>query len=231
MGCANCFYVGRDQLRLCRHGASRMHYGTSRAAFESTGVVAASRTLQLSFLETLKFLTGLQRGGILGEPLPEIFPQKAKLGSAPGGPMSSNERRIAPRKDFAIPVKFHARASETASATVRAMPSARVGYAANLAMAAAAPAKPTRVLDMQEGVTVNLSERGIYFKSAHKVTLGQSVELYFTLPRELTGRNPEAVRCSARVVHVEPHADERGLIGAGAEVERFEPLQRFRTWD
>jgi hypothetical protein len=145
--------------------------------------------------------------------------------------MSSNERRIAPRKDFTIPVRFHARANETASATVRAMPPARVGYAANLAIAAAAPAKPTRVLDMQEGVTVNLSERGIYFKSAHKVTLGQSVELYFTLPRELTGRNPEAVRCSARVVHVEPHADERGLIGAGAEVERFEPLQRFRTWD
>ena len=145
--------------------------------------------------------------------------------------MSSNERRIAPRKDFTIPVRFHARANETASATLRAAAPARAGYAANRAMAAVTPGKPTRVLDMQEGVTVNLSERGIYFKSAHKVTLGRSVELYFTLPSELTGRNPEAVRCSARVVHVEPHADERGLIGAGAEVERFESLQRFRTWD
>ena len=91
--------------------------------------------------------------------------------------MSSDERRIAPRKDFTIPVRFHARASETASATVRAgAPAARAGYAANLAMAAAHASEANAVLDMQEGVTVNLSERGIYFKSAHNVTVGQSVE-------------------------------------------------------
>jgi hypothetical protein len=145
--------------------------------------------------------------------------------------MSSNERRIAPRKDFAIPVRFHARANEPVSAAVRAVAPPSERFAGLRAISTAVATKLARVLDMQEGITVNLSERGIYFKSAHKVTLGQSVELYFTLPRELTGRNPEAVRCSARVVHVEPHADERGLIGAGAEVERFEPLQRFRAWD
>jgi hypothetical protein len=94
-----------------------------------------------------------------------------------------------------------------------------------------ATAKPARVLDMQEGETVNLSERGIYFKTAQKVKIGQAMELYFTLPRELTGRSPEPVRCSARVVHVEQYSDERGWTGVGASVERFEPLQRFRNWD
>jgi hypothetical protein len=84
---------------------------------------------------------------------------------------------------------------------------------------------------MQVGETVNLSERGICFKTAQNVRVGQSVEVYFTLPRELTGRSPEPVRCSARVVHVDQKADERGWTGVGAAVERFEPLKRFRTWD
>jgi hypothetical protein len=96
---------------------------------------------------------------------------------------------------------------------------------------AVATSKPARVLDMQEGETVNLSERGIYFKTAQKVKIGQAMELYFTLPRELTRRSPEPVRCNARVVHVDQYADERGWTGVGASVERFEPLQRFRNWD
>jgi len=54
------------------------------------------------------------------------------------------------------------------------------------------------------------------------------MELYFTLPRELTGRSPEPVRCCARAVHVEQKTDERRWTGIGAVVERFEPLVRFR---
>jgi PilZ domain len=146
--------------------------------------------------------------------------------------MSSDERRIAPRKAFTIPIKFHAQPSGSALATARTASPASGGLASGArTMVSAVAAKPTRVLDMQEGITVNLSERGIYFKSAQKMCLGQSVELYLTLPRELTGRSPEPVRCKARVVHVEPISDERGWTGVGAEVERFEPLQRFRTWD
>lgn len=60
---------------------------------------------------------------------------------------------------------------------------------------AVATSKPARVIDMQEGETVNLSERGIYFKTAQKVKIGQAMELYFTLPRELTGRARS--RCAA----------------------------------
>ena len=153
----------------------------------------------------------------------------------------SNERRIAPRKIFSIPIRIRPLASELVSVAAGAtaskvamtsnQPSTSAHAASSPISGSAATARPVRVLDMQEGETVNLSERGIYFKTAQKVKIGQSMELYFTLPRELTGRNPEPVRCSARVVHVEQYSDERGWTGVGASVERFEPLQRFRDWD
>jgi hypothetical protein len=159
----------------------------------------------------------------------------------------SNERRIAPRKVFSIPIRIRSLASEVVSVAAGATISknttasglatassqaAMIGHAAvGPISTSATAAKPARVLDMQEGETVNLSERGIYFKTAQKVKIGQAMEIYFTLPRELTGRNPEPVRCSARVVHVEQYSDERGWTGVGASVERFEPLQRFRSWD
>ena len=149
--------------------------------------------------------------------------------------MSSNERRIASRKSFSIPIRIRPLASEAVS--VAAGPtvsrSATTGSHATTSpiTGSTGTAKPVPVVDMQEGETVNLSERGIYFKTAQKVKIGQAMELYFTLPRELTGRSPESVRCSARVVHVEQQSDERGWTGVGACVERFEPLQRFRNWD
>ena len=142
--------------------------------------------------------------------------------------MSSDERRIAPRKVFSIPIRFHALANEAIS--VAANQASLAVSTAGAKSDSVNVAGPTRVRDMQDGVTVNLSERGIYFKSAKEVKVGQSVEVYFTLPRELTGRNSEPVRCCARVVHVD-QVDDRGLTGVGASVERFEPLNRFRTWD
>ena len=56
------------------------------------------------------------------------------------------------------------------------------------------------------------------------------LEMYFTLPRELTGRGAEHVRCTARVVHVDEHADETGERGIGAAVERFEFVAQFTFW-
>jgi hypothetical protein len=148
--------------------------------------------------------------------------------------MSSNERRIASRKSFSIPIRIRLLASEAASVTGDTL--SRNAMASSHATtgpigSSAGTAKPVHMVDMQDGETVNLSERGIYFKTAQKVKIGQAMELYFTLPRELTGRSPESVRCSARVVHVEQQSDERGWTGVGACVERFEPLPRFRNWD
>lgn len=155
--------------------------------------------------------------------------------------MSNDERRIAPRKIFSIPIRIRPLASESLSvasgstvsrsATPSNYAAAPASPASSLMNSAVATSKPVRVIDMHEGETVNLSERGIYFKTAQQVKIGQAMELYFTLPRELTGRSPEPVRCSARVVQLEQYSDERGWTGVGAAVEQFEPLQRFRTWD
>lgn len=132
--------------------------------------------------------------------------------------MSGAERRVSPRKDCVIPVRFRVLDGAGEShETVRAINTAR------------GPATRGHFGTI-EGKTVNLSERGIYFVSGERITAGQSLELYFTLPAQLTGRQPERVRCCARVVHAEK-LNQEGLTGVGAVVEGFEPVPSLRTWD
>jgi hypothetical protein len=138
--------------------------------------------------------------------------------------MSSKERRIAPRKVFSIPIRFRVLSNSLVATTVEAATTAETTREVHMRRA------PSGLLDSCDGETVNLSERGIYFKSPENVQVGDSVEMYFTLPQELTGRRPEEVRCSARVVHVDRNVDSQGFTGAGATVERFEPINRTRSW-
>ena len=79
------------------------------------------------------------------------------------------------------------------------------------------------------GETVNLSERGVAFKSRHTMSLGQTIELFFTWPTELTGRMPEEVRCIARVVHVDRRSDMQGNVRVGATIDCFERVAPTRS--
>ena len=127
--------------------------------------------------------------------------------------MGNKERRVASRKECTVPLRFRvARLTDQL---------AREGARSSFARTSTGTI---------EGESVNLSERGIYFKSSHRVNVGESLEMYFTIPRELTGRSAEQVRCTARVVHVEPQADRQGFLGVGAAVERFEPMSSARDW-
>jgi hypothetical protein len=83
----------------------------------------------------------------------------------------------------------------------------------------------------QQGEIVNLSERGIGFKTKQNLNVGESVEIFFTLPTALTGRAPEDVRCNARVVRVEKGADIHGMLAIGAAIDRFERTSITRNWD
>jgi hypothetical protein len=136
-----------------------------------------------------------------------------------GETMSGHERRISPRKECVIPVRFRIvkNGTKPSDASVRSTEPVRSslahGYFGTL-----------------DGETVNLSERGIYFISGEKVKVGEELEIYFTLPLEVTGRRSEKVRCHARVVHAEV-LDQEGLTGAGAIVQRFEPVSAPRNWD
>jgi hypothetical protein len=134
--------------------------------------------------------------------------------------MSDHERRIAPRKSYAIPVRFNViteqRAMVGAAATAPARQNAKV---------------LTTIPLPKQGEIVNLSERGIGFKTRQNLDVGENVEIFFTLPTALTGRAPEDVRCNARVVHVDKTGDANGMIGIGAAINRFERSSISRSWD
>lgn len=130
--------------------------------------------------------------------------------------MSGRERRISPRKDCAVPLRFRILASNASVSQVAECGGRTVAAVASRGIL--------------EGEAVNLSERGIYFRSRERVTIGAPLEIYFRLPRELTGRSAEEVRCSARVVHVEQAESGDELSGIGATVERFEPVKMIRNW-
>jgi hypothetical protein len=131
----------------------------------------------------------------------------------------SRERRISPRKDCAVPLHFRI-ASNGAKGVGTDVTATDEGRAS----------KSTTSSGVLDGEAINLSERGIYFRSRQPVTVGDPLEMYLTLPRELTGRESEQVRCSARVVHVDQGTDQKGRIGVGASVERFESLVATRNW-
>jgi hypothetical protein len=136
--------------------------------------------------------------------------------------MSDHERRIAPRKSYAIPVRYNVVSEQYAM----------VGVARAVTAPAQANAKILTTIPLpQQGEIVNLSERGIGFKTRQDLSVGETVEIFFTLPTALTGRAPEDVRCNARVVRVDQNADVRGMIAVGAAIDRFERTSVARNWD
>lgn len=130
--------------------------------------------------------------------------------------MSRRERRISPRKNWVVPLRFR-----MVPNLYDAPPSQN--------MTGGEPMRPLPHGGTFEGQSVNFSERGIYFTSPERMSIGQPIEMFFTIPRELTGRTSEQVRCRARVVHVQHQADEYGMLGVGAAVDRFESISA-RDW-
>ena len=58
------------------------------------------------------------------------------------------------------------------------------------------------------GRTLNLSSKGVFFKTSQRFSPGDVIVIVF--PFEQTGRGA-SVRCSARVVRVEPDGDSFGV--------------------
>ena len=71
--------------------------------------------------------------------------------------------------------------------------------------------------------TVNLSQQGVFFTTGHPVKVGAPLELFLTMPGEITGNKAAQIRCKARVVHVQPSATPTGKTGVGAHIEWYEP--------
>ncbi|MGH9715862.1 MAG: PilZ domain-containing protein [Candidatus Acidiferrales bacterium] len=132
--------------------------------------------------------------------------------------MAGNERRTSPRKVCELPLRC------------RVSPNGHDNQAEGVDGDRNVPAASVALRGTEfAGKALNLSERGVYFTCREKLNIGQPIEMYFSLPQELTGRAPENVRCSARVVHVDEEG-QAGLRGIGACVERFEPVAAARNW-
>jgi hypothetical protein len=133
--------------------------------------------------------------------------------------MSNRERRDSPRKECAVPLRF------------RIITNGNGSHAQELAQPEdLSPHKVSSYTPSYEGKALNLSERGLYFTAREKLSIGEPLEIYLTIPRELTGRGPEPVRCRARVVHVDEIYPQQGVKGVGAIVDRYETVAMSRNW-
>jgi len=121
----------------------------------------------------------------------------------------SKDRRIALRMVYAMPVQVRVRTEVFAPARNQQTHARGEQIAATMAP------------DLRYGETINISELGIYFKSNERVSFGEELEMFFRLPSELTGRGPEKVRCSGRVVHVNGSVDGKGTSGIGVAIGSF----------
>jgi hypothetical protein len=128
--------------------------------------------------------------------------------------MNGRERRVSPRKECAVPLRFRIMSTSLGKEHQKE---------------AEQLSRRSSGMGTFDGHSVNLSERGIYFTSTQRMNIGEPLEMFFTIPRELTGRESERVRCSARVVHVEEQVEKQGLMGFGAAVDRFETIGA-RDW-
>jgi c-di-GMP-binding flagellar brake protein YcgR len=80
----------------------------------------------------------------------------------------------------------------------------------------------------QSAESVNISQHGLLFSTSYPLRVGEKVEIFLRMPRELS-QNLVQVRWKARVVHVRNDALP-GKTAVGVSVERHEPLVARETW-
>jgi PilZ domain len=104
--------------------------------------------------------------------------------------MGLEERRLMPRKQIRIPLRF------------RVLPDGPVS--------------------LRTGESRNSSERGVYFLTDSPLAVGSKLELLLPIGSDSAGRAARELRCTARVVHCDPHAGPNQKAGVGVFIERFE---------
>ena len=79
----------------------------------------------------------------------------------------------------------------------------------------------------QSAESVNVSKHGLCFSTTYPLQVGEEVEIFLRMPRELS-QDLVQVRWMARVVHVRPESP--GKAGVGVRVERHEPMAPRESW-
>ncbi len=85
------------------------------------------------------------------------------------------------------------------------------------------PVTTTPVLQ-QKAESVNVSHTGVYFVTDYPVEVGSPLEMFLQMPKEVTGKTAADLRCTARVVHVQPNCFPGGKSGVGVHIERYDVL-------
>jgi hypothetical protein len=80
----------------------------------------------------------------------------------------------------------------------------------------------------QSAESVNVSQHGLLFSTTYPLEVGEKVEIFLRMPRELS-QNLVQVRWKARVVHVRQNA-LAGKAGVGVRVEQHEPMVARDSW-
>jgi hypothetical protein len=70
--------------------------------------------------------------------------------------------------------------------------------------------------------SVNLSENGVYFTTDCVLHEGEIVELFLSMPEELTGAPAAIWQCTGHVAHVHPTGSPRGILGVGVQFDCYE---------
>ena len=85
------------------------------------------------------------------------------------------------------------------------------------------PVSPERLAE-----TVDMCQKGICIATDFPLDVGEQVELYVKVPREVSGGEAVDARCVARVVHVRGAKGGKRLIGM--RFERYECLNLRERW-
>lgn len=67
----------------------------------------------------------------------------------------------------------------------------------------------------KKAVSLNLSQRGIFFISDSLVAKGEILEILLKMPEEITSEPTAEWRCTGHVVRVEPMESPKGKFGVG----------------
>ncbi len=67
----------------------------------------------------------------------------------------------------------------------------------------------------KRAVSLNLSQRGVFFVTDSSLAKGEIVEILLKMPEEITGEPTTEWRCTGHVVRVEPVDSPKGKLGVG----------------
>ena len=80
-----------------------------------------------------------------------------------------------------------------------------------------------RALDSQQGKTLDVSTRGLYFVVDQNMESGSQLDIMLTLPAEITHGSEVLIRALGKVVRVERRMEDgNARMGIAAVIERYD---------